>query len=47
MGEKDLNTRKKESEKKSQEEGCLVREGGRKVIITGLMSGPTKEIVEP
>lgn len=47
MVEKDLNTRKKEGKNKSQEEGFLGSEGGRKVIIAGFMSGPTKEKVEP
>lgn len=47
MGEKDLNTRKKEGQNKSQEEGRLGSEWGRKVIITGYTSGPTKEKVEP
>lgn len=30
MGEKDLNTRKKEGKNKSQEEGCLGSGGGKK-----------------
>lgn len=47
MGKKDLNTRKKGGKKGSQEEGWLGSEGGRKVIITGPMLGPTKERVQP